>query len=96
MRPVTITDLDLAARALLAAPPEARPALAATMLAEADIADRYRKRLGRLHAYGGGSLTHAALLRPRAPGPGLDDGPYLGAVATLLSAIAARRTHRSS
>ncbi|WP_373353204.1 hypothetical protein [Pseudoroseicyclus sp. CXY001] len=87
-------DLDLATRALLAVPPPERAPLAETLLAEAALADRYSKRLGRRHTFGAGTLADAALRRPRAPGPALDAGPYLAALQTLLTAIAARRTHR--
>ncbi|MGZ9809864.1 DUF7742 family protein [Pseudoroseicyclus sp. H15] len=94
LRPITLTDLDSAARALLTCPPGEQPALAAQMLHEADIADRYRKRLHRPHTLGSGTLAEAALRRPRAPGPSLDSRAYLEALSTLLTAIATWRSHR--
>ena len=62
MRPLLPGDLDCAVAVVMAQPPEARADVAARLLAQADLADRYRKRLGRAHPhYGTGSLMSAAL-----------------------------------
>lgn len=88
MRPILPGCLDLGVAALLAVPPGARAGLAARIVAEARVADAWRKRQGRAHPlWGDGSLMAAALRYPRAPLP-----PSLGpearaALRQLLDAL---------
>ena len=92
MRPVLVGDLIAAARVLRAEPAAARDGCIARLIAEADLADRSRKRLGRPHAvYGNGSLMAAALRRRPAPEPFLSDLAYLDALGRVIAALAARR-----
>ncbi len=88
MRPLCHGDLIAAARALAAAPPGARGALIARMLVEADLADRYRKRLGRVHPrLGDGSLMAAAMRRPCRAEAFLQDDDYRACMALVLAGI---------
>jgi hypothetical protein len=91
MRPVLHGDVAVAGRVLLAAPPPARAALLARMLREADLADAWRQTTGRAHpVWGGGSLMAAAMARPRAPEPFLDDPDYAACLALVFEALVAR------
>lgn len=67
MRAVGLTDLDMAARALLMVPEARWRDVAADLLAKAHTADLWRKRHGVAHPAGGtGSLYAQAALLPRA------------------------------
>lgn len=92
MRPILPADLDLAARVLLNLPKVERRAVIARLIGQADIADRYRKRLGRAHPlYGSGSLMAAALRhRHDAPARHCDDD-YCACLAEVLDALAVYR-----
>lgn len=58
MRPFCHADLVLAARLLWLLPEEGRRPQLAAILCLADAADRYRKRLGKTHAFwGDGSVA---------------------------------------
>ncbi|MGD9862291.1 MAG: hypothetical protein AB7S99_03670 [Pseudodonghicola sp.] len=95
MRPVLHGDLSSAARALLAVPPAARAGLCARLLEQAEQADAFRLRNGRLHPrWGNGSLMAAARRQPLADEPGLDDPDYCRCVAMVLRALIARRAGR--
>ncbi len=81
-----------AARALLAAPAETRESIMVDMLTAADIADDYRKTLGRAHPrHGTGSLMAAASGWPQPAEPGLDDPDYLACLICVLSVIRSTR-----
>jgi serine O-acetyltransferase len=70
MRPILPGDLDAATRVVLRLPPALRPVVIDRLLAEAELADRYRQRTGRLHPlHGNGSLSAAAGRWPQAPLP---------------------------
>lgn len=91
MRPVLHGDVTAAGRALLAVAPVARPQLLSRMLCEADAADMFRRETGRAHPlWGGGSLMAAAMARPRAPEPFLDDPEYAACLALVFDALVAR------
>lgn len=91
MRPVLHGDLVAAARVLLATPAGARSERLRQVLAAADLADRYRKRLGRAHPrFGTGSLMAAAGAWPRACEPFLADPDYLDCLIAVLVALRAR------
>ncbi|SEM43755.1 hypothetical protein SAMN04488003_101110 [Loktanella fryxellensis] len=86
MRPVHVTDLDIAARTVLAY----GPVTAVRIVAGARLADRYRKRMRRRHRlWGDGTLAGAcAAIGPAAP-PGACDAAYRTALAAVLAALAA-------
>lgn len=95
MRPLLPGDLIAAARVLLAVPEAERPVAIRRMIAEAEIADRYRKRLGRGHRlYGNGSLMAAAMRRQLLPEPFLGDPDYLDCLATVIRALSERHGAR--
>lgn len=90
MRPVLPGDVRAAALALVALPRATRDAALAAIFARAEAADRYRKRLGRVHpAWGDGTLAAAA--RPAADEPLADDPAYLDAQLRVLTCLAHRR-----
>jgi len=69
VRPVISADLTAAARVLVPTPDEARPAVMRLLIAQAEAADRYRKRFGRAHPeWGNGTLMAAALAHGRSSG----------------------------
>ena len=91
MRRVLHGDVTAAARALLAAPPAGRAGLLARLLAEAEAADAYRLATGRAHPrWGTGSLMSAALARPVAREPFLDDPDYAACLIQVFAALVAR------
>ena len=95
MRPVLINDLTSAARALLLAQPVGREQLAAQLLQNADVGDRYTRRLGWAHAeFGDGTLSAAARKRPLANEPTLDDFAYCECLALVLQQLMALRVER--
>ena len=88
MRPILPGDLDCAVAVVLAQPPARRAAVAAHLLAQADIADRYRKRFGRAHpAFGTGSLMSAALGWPDRPPQRVYDAAYCAGLIVVLTAL---------
>jgi hypothetical protein len=57
MRPILPPDIDLLTRAMLPLPAAARPGAVQVILDRAELADRFRKRLGRVHPeHGDGSI----------------------------------------
>jgi hypothetical protein len=77
MRPLLPGDLECAVAVVMVQPPEARAGVAAELLAQADLADRFRKRLGRAHPdYGTGSLMSA-----------VHDASYCAALIVVLTAL---------
>ncbi|WP_375281158.1 hypothetical protein [Pseudooctadecabacter sp.] len=95
MRAVGLADLDMAARAVMMVPPADQPVFAERLIAQADVSDRWRKRMGRAHPGGGtGSLYAQASLGAVATSD--HAGPaYCAAMSCVLVALAAwrRRTH---
>lgn len=95
MRLIGAADLFAAARALLAVPEALRGGLMARMIHEAEAADRYRKRLGRVHpVWGNGTLEAAARGHPLAAAAGLGDAAHLACLALALEALVAHRSGR--
>ena len=81
-------DLDCAVAVVMGQPPAARAEVAARLLYQADVADRFRKRLGRAHpVYGTGSLMSAALGWPDAPSGRVYDASYCAALIVVLTAV---------
>lgn len=87
MRPVYLSDLDAATRVVLAAADADRPNVAQRLVQRADIADRYRKRLGKAHpVFGTGTLTSAACSLSRAPSVSCD-ARYRTCLGLVLAAL---------
>lgn len=92
MRPLMPGDLDCAVAVVMRQSPEDRADVAERLLFEADVADRYRKRLGRAHpVYGSGSLMSAALGWPCGAGGRVYDASYCAALIVVLTAVQAWR-----
>lgn len=91
MRSVGLTDLDLAARAVLAVPPERRMAFVARLLDDAHTSDLWRKRRGVPHPSGGtGSLYAQASLHCLGPVTSADNS-YCSALGVVLQGLEAWR-----
>lgn len=93
MRRVMLGDVIAAAQVLRDVPEGARAAHCAAMLARAQAADLWRKRLGRGHPrWGNGSLLALALAEGagRASGAPLADSAYLAALVVVIEALCAR------
>ena len=68
MRQIGLGDLHHAARVIQAMPEDARVQTCAELLWQAHVADKYVKRMRKLHPkWGNGSLRAAALAWPLAP-----------------------------
>ncbi len=92
MRALAPADISVAARALFCLPEAAREYAITRIVNEAEVADRYRKRLDRGHPlYGNGSLEGAARCRPLADPKSLSDREYLSCLAIVLDALLERR-----
>lgn len=92
MRPVLYSDLRAAALAVLAVPEGARPSLCTQLLREADFADKFVRRTGRLHPdWGNGTLMAVARLRHLASDRTFDDPGYCSAFQLILSGLIARK-----
>ncbi|MGB1388911.1 MAG: hypothetical protein ACPG61_08485 [Paracoccaceae bacterium] len=91
MRPVLHGDVSAAARVLYRRPAPMRAETCARMIAEAEIADRFRARTGQAHPlFGNGSLMGAARKRPLAAEPGFDDVEYCRCFGQVLRALVER------
>lgn len=92
MRPVMHGDLTAAARHLLTLPDSLRASRCARLIAQADAADRYRKRFGRAHpAWGNGTLMAAARMQPLPREPQLHDPDYAACLILVLTQLGLRR-----
>ena len=90
MRPLHLFDLDVVVRAALAQPPEMRRRFLEQAVIRADVADRFRKRLGRAHPeYGDGSLATAVAWQERVARAHLDR-KYRKHLGMLLAILAER------
>ena len=89
MRPVHLTDLDLATRVVCGRPDGEQVAIAAKIVAGARIADKFRKRLRRRHPiWGDGTLAAAALSRGTLAASTRCDTAYQRALIAVLRALA--------
>jgi len=85
-------DVVAAGCALLMLAPEGREPCLERMLERASAADRYRKRLGRVHPkWGNGSLMAVARSYPHRREPALDDAEYCACLAMVFEALVAWR-----
>ena len=92
MRMVLYSDVSAAARVLLGTPPAFREQVCTRMLREAEGADRFVRRLGRLHPkWGNGTLLATAQRRRLSVEPSFDDPDYCACFQQVLSALHAPR-----
>lgn len=95
MRPVLLGDVTAAARALLRVAPAERAALLTRWLDSADAADRYARKLRKVHpVWGNGTLKDALGLAPLAAEPYCSDPEYCSCLSMVLHGLAARRGGR--
>ena len=96
-RPVQFADLEAAMRLLLKAPPAQRRLDMADICARADIADRHRKRLRRLHpTYGDGTLMAAAMGQGLAPRPAAVTAEVLSCLHIVIAVLQDKSSHQLS
>ncbi len=95
MRPIPPPDIDILTRVVLVLPPAARSATVRAILDRADLADRFRKRLGRVHPeHGDGSVLWLAARCDRTPHR-FCDAAYWAALDTVVGAVRAWREERA-
>jgi hypothetical protein len=89
MRPVLIGDVIAAARVLFVLGEEHWTGCIDRLIWQAQVADRYRRRLGRPHpAWGNGSLMAVAGAEPKADAePFLSDPRWLRALSCVLDRL---------
>lgn len=91
MRPIHLSDIHFAACALQGIPHADQPSHLRAALVQADIADRYRKRLRRAHPhYGLGTLTSALSDRGPITEPISDDHEYLQSMLVVVQGLLQR------
>ncbi|WP_333713711.1 DUF7742 family protein [Yoonia sp.] len=96
MRPVSLADLEVALRMLLAVPEEARRDAARRLVAAAQAGEGHRAATGLLHPeFGSGTLMSAALRHPLAPRPAAYDRSVLSVLSILINAIDTKGTHHT-
>lgn len=85
MRPVLLTDLDWAVRAILAAPKSEWSGVARSLIRMATTAETHVRRTGFPHPeFGTGSIMAAAARCPRQTGAGISERDYCEALAAFL------------
>lgn len=88
MRQVGLSDLHHAARVVQTVPVETRKKLCAQLVWRAHVADKYVKRLRKLHPlWGDGSLRAVAMQHPQASIRSGDRAQYLSAMAVVLDVL---------
>ena len=94
MRAVHLSDLNLAARTLLAVPVMQRRDTIRDIFKAAHIADKYRKRTGRPHTwFGNGTISGACQRRAKAHSPDRCDPDYLACMGIVIRALLDRKLH---
>lgn len=92
MRHIGIADLYHAARAVQAVPPSKRERFCRELLWRAHVADKYVKRLGKLHPeWGDGSLRAAALAQIHMNQSGRVSLDLRGCMSTVLHCLSYSR-----
>ena len=96
MRAVHLSDLNMAARALLAAPERRRRNLVRLLIQNACLADTYRKKTGKVHPqYGDGSLCAACQPMTKAAMPDRCDPDYLECLGIVIEGLLGRVTMKN-
>jgi len=91
MRPILPIDMAWAARYLMCVPPSARRLACDTLFDRAHWADKYRKRFGRPHLYGTGTIASALAYEAMPPEPFGNDANYAHAVLVVCQTILERQ-----
>jgi len=87
MRAVGLSDLDAAARALLAVPKDRWSVTAERLIQEAHIADLWRKRFGTAHPNGGTGSLYAQAALGQAVSSSQCSAQYCSALGVVLCAL---------
>lgn len=88
MRTVRFSDVSAAARVMLATPPANREQVCQRMIREAEFADRFVRRRGKLHPkWGNGTLQAAARRRRLCREPSFSDPEYCACFQQVLSLL---------
>ena len=96
MRPIQLADIEMAARALLPVPPDARLGVMQDMIRRAEVADRFRASTKRPHPqFGTGTLMSSAMRWSRAPRPAALGPDALHAYSVALAALRANSSHQT-
>lgn len=92
MRRVLFSDVSAAARVLVMVPAASRERLCMHLFEQADWADRFVRRLGRLHpTWGNGTLRDAAMQYRSAPAPGFDNMVFCACFELVLHQLCRRK-----
>lgn len=93
MRRVHLSDLNLAARVLMPVPVYQRSDAIKRLITYAHAADKFRKRMGRVHPkWGAGRLSDVCLPTPMAKGSEGCDVQYLLCLAQVSYALAMKNS----
>jgi hypothetical protein len=96
LREVHLSDLTVAARALLAVPPCLRTCLCVRLFDEADCADKFTKRMGKPHTnWGNGTLMAAARSRKILPERAFSDHEYASCIVLILQSLQHHRAAKA-
>lgn len=91
MRPVVMSDLFCAGRAVMAVAPGSRAHVARALVRNADVADRFRERNGMRHAqFGDGTLASAARCAGMIAAPATCNQDFAQALILVLQELADR------
>jgi len=97
MRQILLGDLAAAARVVMGLPGPAARDEVRTMLAQAHLADCWRKRTGRAHPrHGDGSLMAVAMARRPPPEPFAGDAAFLAALGIVIAELRRWRDRRAA
>lgn len=97
MRPVLHGDVVAAACYLLTIPETVRRGAMTRLLDQAEMADRFRVKVGRLHPFwGDGSLEAAARKHPVTCEPFLDDPRYVECLVLVFQCLLVRATKETT
>lgn len=88
MRSLRYSDVSAAARVLVVTPPAFRAQVCLGMIREAEYADRFAKRLGKLHPkWGNGTLLATARRRRLGREPSFSDPEYCACFQQVLATL---------
>jgi len=96
MRAIGLSDLDLAARALMCVPASQQRAVAARLLEDADVCDRWRRRFGTIHPSGGTGSLYAQAALGAVTSVSTVGPDYIAAFQVVLQAVSDWRTRHGT
>jgi len=94
MRPVYLTDLNIAARTLMATPAQDRDSMMTTILRRTQVADKYRKMTGRRHPeFGAGRISDTCNNMLKHPMPARCNADYLACLQIAVQTLRCDKMH---